>query len=51
LGHVVEVYPGVEGLVHYFSNFPYHIATPHEVLSEGQEIKVKVLDLNTEVNA
>lgn len=47
-GAFVEVYPGVEGLVHISQISHNHIATPHEVLSEGQEIKVKVLDLNTE---
>lgn len=25
-----------------------HIATPHEVLSEGEEVQVKVLDVNKE---
>ena len=47
-GAFVEVFPGVEGLVHISQISHNHIATPHEVLSEGQEIKVKVLDLNTE---
>lgn len=45
-GAFVEVFPGVEGLVHISQISHNHIATPHEVLSEGQEIKVKVLDVN-----
>lgn len=40
----MEVFPGVEGLVHISQISHQHIATPHEVLQEGQEIQVKVLD-------
>lgn len=45
-GAFVEVFPGVEGLVHISQISHNHIATPHEVLSEGEEIKVKVLEVN-----
>ncbi len=45
-GAFVEVYPGVEGLVHISQISHNHIATPHEVLHEGDEIQVKVLDVN-----
>ncbi|WNS74047.1 30S ribosomal protein S1 [Bacillus sp. DTU_2020_1000418_1_SI_GHA_SEK_038] len=45
-GAFVELFPGVEGLVHISQISHKHIATPHEVLKEGQEIKVKVLDVN-----
>nr|WP_295972385.1 30S ribosomal protein S1 [uncultured Bacillus sp.] len=45
-GAFVEVFPGVEGLVHISQISHKHIATPHEVLREGQEVKVKVLDVN-----
>ncbi len=45
-GAFVEVYPGVEGLVHISQISHNHIATPHEVLHEGDEIKVKVLEVN-----
>ncbi|MCB5950612.1 30S ribosomal protein S1 [Enterococcus sp. BWT-B8] len=47
-GGFVEVFPGVEGLVHISQISHKHIATPHEVLHEGDEIKVKVLDVNEE---
>lgn len=47
-GAFVEVYPGVEGLVHISQIAHRHIATPGEVLKEGQEIQVKVLDMNPE---
>ena len=45
-GAFVEVFPGVEGLVHISQISHKHIGTPHEVLSEGDSIKVKVLDVN-----
>lgn len=47
-GAFIEVYPGVEGLVHISQISHKHIGTPHEVLKEGQEIQVKVLDVNVE---
>lgn len=46
-GAFVEVFPGVEGLVHISQISHKHINTPHEVLKEGQEIEVKVLDVNS----
>ncbi|MCZ8512918.1 30S ribosomal protein S1 [Paenibacillus filicis] len=45
-GAFVEVAPGVEGLVHISQISHRHIATPFEVLKEGQEVQVKVLDMN-----
>ncbi|KAB2493763.1 30S ribosomal protein S1 [Priestia endophytica] len=45
-GAFVEVEPGVEGLVHISHISNQHIGTPHEVLSEGEAVKVKVLDVN-----
>ena len=45
-GAFVEVFPGVEGLVHISQIAHKHINTPHEVLKEGQEIQVKVLEVN-----
>jgi len=47
-GAFVEVYPGVEGLVHISQISRKHIATPAEVLEEGQEVRVKVLDMMPE---
>ncbi|HZG71311.1 MAG TPA: 30S ribosomal protein S1 [Chondromyces sp.] len=49
-GAFVEVFSGVEGLVHISQISNKHIGTPHEVLQEGQEVKVKVLDVNEEEN-
>jgi len=45
-GAFVEVFPGVEGLVHISQISHKHIGTPHEVLKEGQTVKVKVLEAN-----
>lgn len=47
-GAFVEVFPGVEGLVHISQISHQHIGSPHEVLSEGQEVEVKVLDVKPE---
>ncbi|QTD42193.1 30S ribosomal protein S1 [Sporosarcina sp. Te-1] len=47
-GAFVEVLPGVEGLVHISRIAHEHIGTPHEVLEEGQKVKVKVLDVNSD---
>lgn len=47
-GAFVEVFPGVEGLVHISQISHKHIATPHEVLHEGDEVQVKVLEVNPE---
>ncbi|WP_186671074.1 30S ribosomal protein S1 [Sporosarcina sp. BP05] len=47
-GAFIEVFPGVEGLVHISRISHQHIGTPHEVLKEGQKINVKVLEVNTD---
>lgn len=47
-GAFVEVFPGVEGLVHISRISHQHIGTPHEVLEEGQKVDVKVVDVNAE---
>lgn len=44
-GAFVEVFPGVEGLVHISQISHKHIATPADVLKSGEEVKVKVLNL------
>lgn len=45
-GAFVEIAPGVEGLVHISQISHNHIATPYEVLEEGQDIQAKILDVN-----
>lgn len=45
-GAFVEIAPGVEGLVHISQISHKHIATPQEVLKEGETVQVKILDVN-----
>ncbi|WP_284141278.1 MULTISPECIES: 30S ribosomal protein S1 [unclassified Virgibacillus] len=45
-GAFVEILPGVEGLVHISQIANRHIGTPQEVLEVGQQVQVKVLDVN-----
>ena len=47
-GAFVEVFPGVEGLVHISQISHQHIATPNDVLEEGQTVQVKVLSVDPE---
>lgn len=47
-GAFVEIFPGVEGLVHISQISHQHIATPHEVLHEGDTVQVKVLEVHPE---
>lgn len=47
-GAFVEVFPGVEGLVHISQISHKHIATPNEVLASGEKVKVKILNVNAE---
>ncbi|ARK30289.1 30S ribosomal protein S1 [Halalkalibacter krulwichiae] len=47
-GAFVELAPGVEGLVHISQIANRHIGTPSEVLTEGEKVQVKVLDVNLE---
>ncbi|MHC0552346.1 30S ribosomal protein S1 [Salinicoccus sp. CNSTN-B1] len=45
-GAFVEVTPGVEGLVHVSEISHEHVATPSDVLKEGQTVSVKILSLD-----
>ena len=45
-GAFVELFPGVEGLVHINEISEEHIAKPSDVLKLGQKVKVKVLDVD-----
>ena len=47
-GAFVEIFRGVEGLVHISQISHKHIATPHEVLHEGDQVQVKVLEVHPE---
>ena len=45
-GAFVELEPGVEGLVHISRLADFRVAKPEDVISAGQEVDVKVLDIN-----
>ena len=45
-GVFVEIFPGVEGLVHLSEISDENIAKPTDVLKLGQKVKVKVLDVD-----
>ena len=47
-GAFVEVAPGVEGLVHISEISPKRIHHPKEKLQDGQEVEVKILEINQE---
>jgi len=44
-GVFVELAPGIEGLVHISQLANKHVNTPSEVVKEGQEVQVKILDV------
>lgn len=47
-GAFIELFPGVEGLVHISQIANRHIGTPEEVLEINQKIDVKILEVNEE---
>ena len=47
-GAFVELGSNVEGLVHISEMAPRHIDSPSQVVKVGQEVKVKVMDVNVE---
>src|SRR5947209_10297566 len=47
-GAFVEILDGVEGLVHISELAPHHVENPREVVSPGDEIRVKILEIDSE---
>jgi small subunit ribosomal protein S1 len=47
-GAFVEIVPGVEGLVHISELADHHVETPSEVVQPGQEVWVRVLEVDEE---
>ena len=47
-GAFVEIAPGKEGLVHISQMAPTHVERVEDVVSEGQEVKVRVTDVTPE---
>ncbi len=45
-GAFVEITPGKDGLVHISQMAPGHVEKPEDVVSEGQEVKVRVTDVS-----
>jgi small subunit ribosomal protein S1 len=46
-GAFVEIEPGIEGLVHVSELRDERVENPRDVVSEGQEVDVKVIDINS----
>jgi len=47
-GAFAEILPGVDGLIHISQIANRHIAKPDDVLAEGQEVQVKITEIDTE---
>ena len=47
-GAFVEILDGVEGLVHISELAPYHVENPREIVNPGDDIKVKILEIDSE---
>jgi len=47
-GAFVELKPGVEGLIHISELAHKHVETPHEVVVAEEEVRVKVLDVDSD---
>ncbi len=47
-GAFVELSPGKDGLVHISQMAPGHVEKPEDIVSEGQEVKVRVTDVSPE---
>src|SRR5690242_1185024 len=47
-GAFVEILPGVEGLVHISELAPHHVENPREIVSQGQPVNVRILEVDAE---
>ncbi len=47
-GAFVEIYNGVEGLVHISELSDQHVENPRQVLNEGDVVRVRILEIDTE---
>ncbi len=47
-GAFVEIFDGVEGLVHISELAPHHVESPREIVHPGDEIRVKILEIDSE---
>ena len=47
-GAFVEILDGVEGLVHISELAPHHVENPREIVQPGDDVKVKILEIDSE---
>src|SRR6266480_4191364 len=47
-GAFVEILDGVEGLVHISELAPHHIENPREIVEQGDQVKVRILEIDSE---
>jgi small subunit ribosomal protein S1 len=47
-GAFVEILDGVEGLVHISELAPHHVENPREIVQPGDEIRIKILEIDSE---
>jgi small subunit ribosomal protein S1 len=47
-GAFIEVVPGVEGLVHISELAQHHVENPREVVSQGESVKAKIIEMDPE---
>ena len=50
-GAFVEILDGVEGLVHISELAPHHVENPREIVQPGDELRVKILEIDSERRA
>ena len=44
----MEILDGVEGLVHISELAPHHVENPREIVAPGDDVKVKILEIDSE---
>jgi small subunit ribosomal protein S1 len=47
-GAFVEILPGVEGLVHISELAQHHVENPREIVSQGDEVNVRILEVDAD---
>src|SRR5881409_981497 len=47
-GAFVEILDGVEGLVHISELAPHHIENPREIVEQGDQVKVRILEIDSD---
>src|SRR5207245_675738 len=48
IGAFVEILPGVEGLVHISELAQHHVENPREVVSQGDQVNVRILEVDAD---